>query len=235
MSWGWVALAFSLALTGGGMAAESFLGARWGGALHYVGLSAFVGCFTNKLAIAALFDPWPWRGFALPGTGVIGRRAEEIASEVARAVGERILTPELFRARSAEALESAMDSGILDSEDVYFSVRKVIEDAGGTAGKVGHLTGLADYDVLTHRVIDSVRERVRELSRPGNALSELIEKGAVALDVERIVRERLEEFGPGGLRDLAHDLSRKHLVWLEVWGAVFGAAAGIVAWMIAAR
>ena len=232
---GWIALALSVALAAGGFVAGSSLGEWWAGILYYTGLSAFVGCFTNKLAIAALFDPWPFRGFALPGTGLIRRKCGDIARDVGRAVGERVLTPELFRAKSFEALESVVDSGVLDSDEVYLGVRKVIEDAGGFAGKVGHVTGFADYDVLAHRVLDSVKERLRELGSPGGVLSRLVDEGTVALDVEGMVRERLLDFGPEGLRDLAYGLARRHLVWLEVWGAAFGGAAGAFAWTIAAR
>jgi uncharacterized membrane protein YheB (UPF0754 family) len=233
MNWGWLAFFLSLALAVGGGAATYLHDTWWTGLLFHVGIAAFVGCATNKIATAALFDPWPSRRLRLPGTGVIRGRADKIAREVGRTVGERILTPEYVSARSAEAIQSAVAAGRLDSDEVFFAVRRVIEDAGGIAGKVGHLTGVTDYDVLTHKAIDSIKEHAKELKDPASELHSLIEKSALAIDVPRIVREKLLEFGPQGMRDLAYDLSREHLVWLEVWGAVFGGAVGVPVWWIA--
>jgi len=233
---GWIAILVSLAVAAVGFTAERAAGVAWAGVFYFTGLSAFVGCFTNKLAIKALFDPWPTRRLALPGTGVIRRKSGEIARQVARTVSEKVMTPEVFRAKSTEAIGSAVEGGVLDSDEVYFSVREVIERAGGVAGKVGHITGFADYDVLAHNVLDSIKGRLRgELASPEGVLPKLIDEGARAMDVEGIVRERLEAFGPGGMRDLAYELAGRHLVWLEVWGAVFGGLAGALAWLIAAR
>ncbi len=95
-----MAFFLSLALAVGGGAATYLPDTWWTGLLFHVGIAAFVGCATNKLGLAALFDPWPSRRLRLPGTGVIRGKANKIACEVGAAC-ERILTREHVSARLA--------------------------------------------------------------------------------------------------------------------------------------
>jgi uncharacterized membrane protein YheB (UPF0754 family) len=62
-----------------------------------IGLASLVGSFTNRMAIEALFDPWPSARLALPYTGVIQRKRREIIDGIAQAVAREIITPDALQ------------------------------------------------------------------------------------------------------------------------------------------
>lgn len=65
-----------------------------GDVLFYVGAAGLIGSFTNKMAIDALFSPWPCRRLPVPYTGIVERKREQIIEGIARATAEEIITPE---------------------------------------------------------------------------------------------------------------------------------------------
>lgn len=111
MSKGTWTLLLSLGVAAGGMALALTGWDPAGVALACVGGSALVGAFTNRMAINALFSPWPFRRFALPYTGLIERNRERITGALADAVSESLITPESLSQwiRDSRFLENLRD------------------------------------------------------------------------------------------------------------------------------
>ena len=103
MSKGTWSIVISLAvLTAGAVC----LGLGWlvaGSGLLYVGGSAAIGAITNRIAIKAIFSPWPSRRFPLPGTGLVERNHQRIIEAIADSVAKDLITAETLRRWLSEA------------------------------------------------------------------------------------------------------------------------------------
>ncbi len=263
-----------------------------GSALLYVGGSAVIGAVTNRIAIHAIFSPWPSRKLALPGTGLVERNHEQIVEAIADAVARDLITPEtltewlaqadffvnLRNQAATEVRRVAADpeqrkawsdqfrlalrarlGEVMESSRLYRAVRDFFSERAGIVGKIGHFTGLSDYDSVTYRIVDSIRDRVDEWMGEGNTwfdeqFAEALDEAAgrlehwdlrrsekvadwigyvvAELDVRQIVQHSLGKFAPDEVRQLVQEFSRDHLALLEVWGAVLGAVAGGAIWAV---
>jgi uncharacterized membrane-anchored protein YjiN (DUF445 family) len=260
-----------------------------------VGMTGAIGAGTNRMAISALFTPWPSRRLALPYTGLVERRRDEIIDAIALTVSGHILTPHSLSEwiRREGFLASIRDSAVghleaiasgqvtdpgaiaarkrvldalrtvlleeLSKREVYASVRAYVRAKAGTAGILGHITGVADYDVVTHQILQAVREKISDVladneGAPSAELAVVLRRSAGALrqwnihaepaveqflthlvdrfDVGQAVSESLRRYQPSQIRDLVFSLSRDHLGWLEVYGGLFGAAGGVALWLL---
>jgi uncharacterized membrane-anchored protein YjiN (DUF445 family) len=280
------------AATAAGLTLRYFAPSGAAEAVFTIGMAGLIGAGTNRMAIEALFSPWPTKRFALPYTGLIERNRTNIIQGIATAVSGEILTPQALqkwmqreevlvgirhaacrqleemaahegpgaevRRRLSRALHRRIEQA-LQSEGVYLQVRRFVQTHSGLAGRLGHATGLSDYDQLTYRILDGVNGQIGTwLVSDAGAASPMVEQaltsaadmlrrwdisndpaiGAFAamlvehLDVERIVTDSLEQYSPGQIKTLLHEFSREHLAWLEVYGGLFGAVGGLILWLL---
>ncbi len=280
----WTAL-LSLAVVAGAAALHRYGDPALGRGLLYAGAGALIGCVTNRIAIRALFDPWPWRGLHLPYTGVIENERSRIEEAIAEAVGGRLVTPEVLaeelrasdlpeqiRAEAAafvrglaapvgeqgsapsdelvdllvEHSEAAVRQSLEDDEVVrslaqelrrtadrtlrspacYRMVRGHVQRLGGPLGQLGHVSGFADYDEVTYKVLDAVRSALDDvLGDPAQVRSfmhDWLEAGQAALRrdprLAAAVRRAAAEQLRAGLGRAGDELERWHLTegpWLE--------------------
>jgi uncharacterized membrane protein YheB (UPF0754 family) len=287
MTKGTLSILISLALLAGGLVLLGIGSTLPGAALLYVGGSAVIGAVTNRIAIRAIFTPWPNRKLALPGTGLVERNREKIIDAMSDAVARDLITPETLsawleetgffdklrdkaaghvrelsadptrRSRWREHLRQALNRRIseaLQSTSAYQGIRDFFVRFSGPLGKLGHVTGLSDYDSVSYKILDGVRGKLSEMlnSRSGwfdeqfaAALEEAAEdlenwnlessddiQSMIAyvvgeVDVRSIVTHSLGRYSAEEVRVLVEDLSKEHLALLEVWGAVLGGLAGI--------
>jgi uncharacterized membrane-anchored protein YjiN (DUF445 family) len=290
MSKGTLSILISLAVLAGGLVLLGLGVPSLGAPLLYLGGSATVGAVTNRIAIRAIFTPWPGRRLALPGTGLVERNREKIIQALAEAVAVDLITPETLsawlkqtdffeklrnhasrhvrelsqdprrRAKWRERVRQSLNRRIseaLNSSQAYQGVRDFFTRMAGPLGKLGHLTGLTDYDSVSYKILDGVRGRVTEKmnARDGwfdeqfsailleaaddldhwdvaasDEVTNMIRYVVGEVDVESIVKHSLSRFSAEEVRKLVEDLSKEHLALLEVWGAVLGAAAGGAIW-----
>jgi hypothetical protein len=235
------------------------LGARTAGApavglgCLYVGAAALIGSLTNRVAIRALFEPWPTRRFHLPYTGILESKRDEIEAAISEAVcGELISShalaegirdsglPEHLRDEAAErirrlvpephegqaagpsqfesalahslaAMRRALDNDAVvealgvemhrmvedavESRECYSLVRWHVKRFGGTLGRIGHVTGIADYDEITYRLIDVVKSEMSDILRQPESLrgfvGQWLESGAQSLRSGEALSPRL--------------------------------------------
>src|SRR5690606_15972553 len=100
-----------------------------------IGTAALIGAFTNRIAIHALFDPWPSRRLRLPYTGIIEIERRRIEQALMTAVSERLVTPEVL----AEELRDSDQLGRIRDEAVR-ALRRAAEEwppegVNGAAGE----------------------------------------------------------------------------------------------------
>jgi len=192
MSKGTVSILISAAVLTGGLTLVAAGAAGVGSCLLYVGGSALIGAVTNRIAIRAIFTPWPSRRAALPGTGLIERNRDRIVAAIADAVAEDLITPEtlaawlreaeffdnLRNAAAAEVRPRAADGDlaepirqalrerlgrIVEGNRLFHAVREFFRSTSGVLGKIGNATGLTDYDSVAYRIVDGISERIQQL------------------------------------------------------------------------
>jgi uncharacterized membrane-anchored protein YjiN (DUF445 family) len=83
-----------LAALGAGAAMRFLLPGTAAELTLYVGAAGLIGAMTNRMAIEALFSPWPTRRLALPYTGLIERNRLAIIDAIAETVSGELLTRE---------------------------------------------------------------------------------------------------------------------------------------------
>ncbi len=292
MSKGTLSILLSVAVLAVGSVLLALEYALLGSALLYIGGSAVIGAVTNRIAIHAIFSPWPSQRLALPGTGLVERNHEQIIEAIADAVAGDLITPETLSEwlEQADFFENLRDQAamqvrgissdpearevwsdhlrqalrlrlgqVMESSTVYRAIRKFFAEKAGIVGKIGHATGLGDYDSVTYRIVDSIRDRLDEWMAEGNSwvdeqFAEALEEAALKLEgwnirdskklgewtrlvvaelnVRQIVSHSLAKFEPAEVRKLVQEFSGEHLSLLEVWGAVLGATAGGVIWAV---
>jgi uncharacterized membrane protein YheB (UPF0754 family) len=245
----------------------SYAGLEWLRAFCvYIGTAALIGAFTNRIAIHALFDPWPSRRLRLPYTGIIEIERRRIEQALMTAVSERLVTPEVLAeelrdsdqlgrirdeavralrraaeewppegvngaagervtefalAQSRAALERALDNDrlmealgrrigaaierILDSEDSYELIRGRFVKISGRLGVIGHVTGVTDYDEVTYKVIDGIKDEMSSLwSEPGKVRALMrpwLRKTEAILEADPALSREMGEFVSGEARE----------------------------------
>ncbi|HHX75269.1 MAG TPA: DUF445 family protein [Firmicutes bacterium] len=177
---------------------------------------ALIGWITNVLAIRLLFRPrFPLRLWPLPFTlqGVIPRRREELAANVADIVAEQLF--------SVDELTERLDLPRLQAE-VEQTVKEAVRQ--WCAAKLTFLPG-----GLRHYFSDVLRDvAAAEVARqfPAMARSFFVQMRA-QVDIRTVVREKINAFDLEEVEVLVKQVARRELAQIEWLGAVFGFLIGV--------
>ena len=182
-------------------------------------LGAFIGYFTNALAIRSLFRPLEPRWYTLGWQGVIPRNRARLADNVAKVVGEDLLYREYLveqieRPALQESLRQVLDARLGRLLDETPAKALDWLPAGGVESLVERVLGLlaawsrdeASLE-LKHALLDVLEERVRRLEL-GEVLSE-----DTAADLAGLLDEVLARAETRA--DLAQALEVQVLAFLE--------------------
>ncbi|MFO8008223.1 MAG: DUF445 family protein [Candidatus Brocadiia bacterium] len=184
----WTALA-SVLLTAVGLAAWFGALPGWLAGLAYVGGAALVGCLTNRMAIKALFDPWPSRRLRLPYTGILERDRPQIEDAIARAVSERLMTPEVVS-------RAVRESGFTERlQEQAASLADSLSDAPAD-GQASAAEELAD--ACLRRALGATRRALDggdALHAAARRLAEALRRALNGPEFYWLVRERIEDVG----------------------------------------
>ncbi|MBN2031999.1 MAG: DUF445 family protein [Deltaproteobacteria bacterium] len=118
---------------------------------------------------------------------------------------------------------------------------------------IANVTGIIDYDDLTYTIIETLKDTARQLQLSTRAKAHLetfvrevckdltlhkekLEEKlstmvAVALDQFSLitaVRNRLNQFSPGEIKEKVEEVAADYLGWIEIWGGVLGAMVGLL-------
>lgn len=202
------------------------------------GLFALAGGVTNWLAIHMLFEKVP----GLYGSGVISARFEDFKVGINTLVMDQFFSKENLD-RFFNEMVSENDNHKLDFQDVidetdlsgtYDSLVSTIMESSfgsmlGMFGGVDALTPLKEpfivkmkksLNVLAHS--DSFQSSVRE------KLTSTSVSQDIHLQIEHVVKSRLDELTPKMVKEIIQAMIRQHLGWLVVWGGVLGGLIGLL-------
>ncbi len=164
-------------------------------ALYYVSFAGLIGSFTNKMAIDAMFSPWPSRRLRLPYTGIIERKREEIIEGIAVAVSEEIMAPAAVARWMAENgfLETVRDEG---AEQVL----SLCEKEGDAATLRIAICDSLRRDAVSFLDSDDAYSPLRALAEKG-VQEFLTEKGGLAMQFGQMIAPADYDVMTGAIRD----------------------------------
>jgi uncharacterized membrane protein YheB (UPF0754 family) len=178
-----------------------------------------IGWFTNWIAVQMLFRPVrPRRFLTWTIQGVIPRRRDDLIRRIAATVGRDLLCGrDLARA-------------VADGVDWDGEVRRIIHHSletnleRSTFGRIPLVRDLAGAALgrFEESLVRAVTDRLRE---HGDGL---VDRLGERIDVEELVRRKLEDFDHRRLEFLMRDIARHELRMIEVLGGVIGFAIGTV-------
>ena len=181
-------------------------------------VGAAIGYGTNWLAVKMLFHPrQPLR---LPGItlhGLVPRRQKDLAASVAKTVEEEFISKEEIQSLVTELAASDRVKEIL-------------------RGRVDHLIqeqldsfGPLVRTFVSKDLIESLKQKIeREVVGFIGAMGDELHHGlGEHLDIQAMVRERIEGFDLDRLEQIVHSIAKKELRHIEVLGGVLGALIGL--------
>ncbi|WP_027370486.1 DUF445 domain-containing protein [Desulfovermiculus halophilus] len=180
-------------------------------------ICAFIGWMTNYLAIRMLFHPrqpvhilgWTWQG-------LFPKRQAELAWRLGELVETELLNHQDIRE-------------IIDRPEFQTRLRSMVQDSVHrfVQRKLTSLHPLLNTllrGAVAHRAAEMIVDEV-ERFLPG-----LVEQAASELEsqvqVQRIVREKIEAFSPARLEGLLFSMLRKEFWFIEIIGGVLGLVVG---------
>lgn len=177
---------------------------------------AFIGWLTNKVALTLLFRPrepvsvGPWRL-----QGIIPAHRKRLAAAIARAVQRDLLSEQQIAQLIAEIdLRGEVERAVERAIDQRIDSRRI--EGVPLVGRVSRRF----YEELKRRVMAAVASRAREYQQ------RVAHRIATRVDVEALVRARVEEMETTQLEALLLDLLRHEFRYLEWMGGVLGGAIG---------
>ena len=177
---------------------------------------AFIGWLTNKLALALLFRPrepvaiGPWHL-----QGIIPSRRERLAAAIARAVQRDLLSEQQVAQLIAEIdLRGEVERAVERAIDQRIDARRI--EGVPLVGRVSRRF----YQELKRRVMAAVASRARDYQQ------RVAHRIATRVDVEALVRKRVEEMETAQVEALLLDLLRHEFRYLEWMGAILGGLIG---------
>ena len=182
-------------------------------------ISAFIGYFTNWVAIKMLFHPRnPWRFAGITIQGIFPKRQQQFAEKLGRLVSQELLsfrdieqkiTSKENLGRIMPAVDAHIDNFLRHKlSDVFPVISMFIGDK-----TISQLKGVFMEELET--LFPNLMQRYM-----ANLQSEL--------DLERIVTEKVEGFSSDKVEDILKSIMATEFRFVEILGGVLGLVIGIV-------
>ncbi|MGB0592396.1 MAG: DUF445 domain-containing protein [Myxococcota bacterium] len=178
-----------------------------------------IGYLTNLVAVKMIFRPYERVSFMGIGfQGVLAKHQEHFARMLAAVivrdlVGAGDLVEELAKPEAVDQLEGAAKT----------MAKAMVEELRETLPEPKRaMLGDATIEALMGQVAVAMRAEVPTI------IAHLKAEADAQLDLEEIVAQKLISLGAKGLEDVIYEISRRELVFIEIYGAVFGAMLGFL-------
>jgi uncharacterized membrane-anchored protein YjiN (DUF445 family) len=196
MDKGLITLVACLATLAGGVAMRVLAPGTAAELLLYVGAAGLIGAMTNRMAIEALFSPWPSRRLALPYTGLIERNRLAIIDAIAETVSGELLTRDAL-------LRWLREGGVI--EKLRSSAAQQVRSLAGHEGPSAELRRRISR-ALRKRLIDAldspaVYREVRQFVRTKAGLAGMVGHVTGVSDYDQLTYSILD-----GVKQKVHDV-----------------------------
>lgn len=180
--------------------------------------AALIGWITNYIAIKMLFRPRkPVRFFGLCLHGLVPRRQAQLAASIAETVETELISHDDIRR-------------FLETEESQEAIKKLLEEQiqNFLTHKLGANPMVAMFlqgDVgnsLRQSLVSQFQDAIPALL---NTLMNRLEDG---LDLQKVIREKIEGFELSKLEEIIYRISAKELRTIELLGGVLGFLVGVI-------
>jgi uncharacterized membrane protein YheB (UPF0754 family) len=182
-------------------------------------ISAFIGWFTNWIAIKMLFHPKePTKILGITFQGIFPKRQKQFAEKLGKLVNDELINFDEIKAKlsSPEMINKAMP--YIDEQLKTFIEKKLSE-------QLPIISMFISGDTL-NKIRLSIVEELR------NALPGMINKLGSDLgndfNVQTMVSEKVSAFSSDKLEAILNDIMTKEFKFIEIIGAVLGFIIGII-------
>jgi uncharacterized membrane protein YheB (UPF0754 family) len=186
-------------------------------------ISAFIGWFTNWIAIKMLFHPKePKRILGITFQGIFPKRQAQFAQKLGALVSKELLSFDDIQAKinnpNIIALATTKIDGYLDN----FLKTKLTEQ----------LPIISMF--ISNDVIDKIKASLNaELTlRMPEILGDMTNSLKSELDIEKIVTNKVQAFSSDKLEEILNDIMKKEFVFVEIIGGVLGFLIGLIQLLI---
>lgn len=182
-------------------------------------ISAFIGWFTNYIAIKMLFHPRePKRFLGMTIQGIFPKRQQQFAQKLGVLVAtELIHFDEIARKLNDPEQLKALAPTIETHIDNFLQVR--------LKEKLPVISMFVGDNTLT-KIKEGILEEIETLLP--QLISQYTDSLAQHIDVEKMVTEKVANFSSGKLEVILNSIMKKEFFFVEVIGGVLGFVIGIM-------
>jgi len=182
-------------------------------------ISAFIGWFTNWIAIKMLFHPRePKRIFGIVFHGIFPKRQKQFAEKLGRLVSQELLSFDEIRSKitSPDNLKAVMP--VIDAHIDDFLRNKLTAAMPMIAMFVGDKT-VNELKAIFLKEMETIFPDV---------LDKYLGSMQQQLDLERIVTDKVSSFSSDKLEDILQSIMSKEFKFVEIIGGVLGFIIGLL-------
>ena len=181
-------------------------------------VGAFVGWGTNYIAVKMIFHPRkPYKVFGFTIQGLLPKRQADLAVNVGEVVAEDLVSSSDL----GKALESPEVMSALGGE-LSAQVDKLIQNAISS----NPMFALVLQGAMKEEIVKLIKVQLE------SAAPEIIDRAKTsvlgAIDIRKIVEEKIKAFDLGKLEAIVYKISAQELRAIEVLGGVLGLLIGII-------
>jgi uncharacterized membrane protein YheB (UPF0754 family) len=182
-------------------------------------ISAFIGWFTNWIAIKMLFHPrLPVKVLGLTIQGIFPKRQHQFAQKLGKLVSEELLSFKDIEAKITDGSNLKQVMPIVETHIDNFLRNKLV----------------AEMPIISMFIGDKTIEQLKSVfmkeleSLFPVLMTSYMEKLKHELDLEAIVTEKVSNFSSDKLEEILQAIMSKEFRFIEVIGAILGFLIGIV-------
>ncbi len=182
-------------------------------------IAAFIGWFTNYLAVKMLFHPKnPIRFLGFTIQGVFPKRQELFAQKLGTVVSKELISIDELLAKIKDSNSSKEILPFIEARIDQFIHTKLKEE----------------IPLLSMFIKDSTIEKIKGgmVSEVEKILPDVMQKLSDNLksqvNVEQIVFEKVKNFSSDKLEEILYSIMKKEFVFIEIIGAVLGFLIGVI-------
>lgn len=182
-------------------------------------ISAFIGWFTNWIAIKMLFHPrLPVKVLGLTIQGIFPKRQHQFAQKLGKLVSEELLSFKDIEAKITDGSNLKQVMPIVETHIDNFLRNKLA----------------AEMPIISMFIGDKTIEQLKSVfmkeleSLFPVLMTSYMEKLKHELDLEAIVTEKVSNFSSDKLKEILQAIMSKEFRFIEVIGAILGFLIGIV-------
>ena len=182
-------------------------------------ISAFIGWFTNWIAIKMLFHPKePKRILGITFHGIFPKRQKKFAEKLGKMISDEFLSFEDIQHKITDPRNLQKLMPIIDEHVDNFLRNKLSEEMPFLSLFIGEKT-IKSLKKIFMQELETLFPQIMK-SYAGHLQHEL--------DLEKIVTEKVSAFSTDKLEDILYQIMSKEFRFVEILGGIIGFIIGIV-------